>query len=103
MTQGAAARLRPVLLTTITTVVGLLPLAYGIGGSDPFIAPMALALGWGILFASPLTLVLVPCLYAISEDFSFIFNPRRRRTIRAARAAQLAAEAGPETVSGPPA
>lgn len=72
--QGAADRLRPVLLTTVTTVVGVLPLAYGIGGSDPFIAPMTLALGYGILFASPLTLGLVPCLYTIGEDFRRFFR-----------------------------
>ena len=72
VSQGAADRLRPVLLTTVTTVVGLLPLAYGVGGSDPFIAPMALALGYGILFATPLTLGLVPSLYAISDDLSRI-------------------------------
>jgi multidrug efflux pump subunit AcrB len=66
--QGAADRLRAVTLTTITTVVGLLPLAYGIGGSDPFIAPMALALGYGLLFATPLTLVLIPCLYVVRTD-----------------------------------
>ena len=70
--QGASDRLRAVLLTTITTVVGLLPLAYGVGGSDPFIAPMALAMGYGILFASPLTLGLVPCLYAVGEDLGRI-------------------------------
>jgi multidrug efflux pump subunit AcrB len=74
VSQGAADRLRPVLLTTVTTVVGVLPLAYGIGGSDPFIAPMALALGYGILFASPLTLGLVPCLYTIGEDFRRLFR-----------------------------
>jgi multidrug efflux pump subunit AcrB len=66
--QGAADRLRAVTLTTITTVVGLLPLAYGIGGSDPFIAPMALALGYGLLFATPLTLLLIPCLYIVRTD-----------------------------------
>jgi multidrug efflux pump subunit AcrB len=38
-------RLRPILLTSVTTVAGLLPMAYGIGGSDPFSAPMALAMG----------------------------------------------------------
>lgn len=78
VSDGAADRLRSVLLTTVTTVVGVLPLAYGIGGSDPFIAPMALALGYGILFASPLTLGLVPCLYAIGEDlrrfYRFVFR-----------------------------
>jgi len=53
-----------------------LPLAYGLGGSDPFIAPMALALGYGILFATPLTLILLPCLimiqYDIQRGFSYV-------------------------------
>ena len=61
-------RLRPILLTSITTVVGLLPMAYGVGGSDPFSAPMALAMGYGILFATPLTLILLPCLLLVQED-----------------------------------
>ena len=66
--EGASDRLRPVILTTLTTMVGLLPLAYGIGGSDPYMAPMALALGYGLLFATPLTLILVPCLYMVFHD-----------------------------------
>ncbi|MDH3389832.1 MAG: efflux RND transporter permease subunit, partial [Gammaproteobacteria bacterium] len=61
-------RLRPILLTSVTTVAGLLPMAYGIGGSDPFSAPMALAMGYGILFATPLTLILLPCLLLIQND-----------------------------------
>jgi multidrug efflux pump subunit AcrB len=66
--EGTANRLRAVILTTLTTVVGLLPLAYGFGGTDPFMAPAALALGYGLLFATPLTLVLVPCLYVVQND-----------------------------------
>jgi multidrug efflux pump subunit AcrB len=61
-------RLRPILLTSVTTVAGLLPMAYGIGGSDPFSAPMALAMGYGILFATPLTLILLPCLMMVQND-----------------------------------
>jgi len=61
-------RLRPILLTSVTTVAGLLPMAYGVGGSDPFSAPMALAMGYGILFATPLTLILLPCLLLIRGD-----------------------------------
>ena len=61
-------RLRPILLTSVTTVAGLLPMAYGVGGSDPFSAPMALAMGYGILFATPLTLILLPCLLLVQED-----------------------------------
>jgi len=72
--QGTTDRLRAVIMTTLTTVVGLLPLAYGIGGSDPFIAPMALALGYGLLFATPLTLVFVPSLYVVRTDIISLFK-----------------------------
>ncbi|MFC1481679.1 efflux RND transporter permease subunit [Candidatus Neomarinimicrobiota bacterium] len=66
--EGTSDRLRAVIMTTLTTVVGLLPLAYGLGGTDAFMAPMALALGYGLLFATPLTLVLVPCLFIAGND-----------------------------------
>jgi len=66
--QATTDRLRAIVLTTVSTVAGVLPLAYGIGGADPYMSPMALALGYGLLFATPLTLVLVPCLYIISDD-----------------------------------
>ncbi len=66
--EGTSSRLRPIILTSVTTVVGLMPTAYGFGGDDTFIAVMALALGYGILFATPLTLILLPCLYMIQHD-----------------------------------
>ena len=66
--QGAANRLRPVILTTVTTVAGLLPLTYGIGGEDTMMGPMAMAMGYGLLFATPVTLILLPCLYMIWAD-----------------------------------
>ena len=68
--EGTADRLRAILLTTVSTVAGLLPLAYGLGGADPYMGPMALALGWGLLFATPLTLVLVPCVFLIGDDIA---------------------------------
>lgn len=71
---GTANRLRAIILTTLTTVAGVLPLAYGIGGTDYFISPMALALGYGLLFATPLTLVLIPCLYMIWNDIGKLFR-----------------------------
>lgn len=74
VSQGTSDRLRAVVLTTISTVAGLLPLAYGIGGSDPYMSPMALALGWGLLFATPLTLLLIPCLYLIIDDIGKIWH-----------------------------
>jgi multidrug efflux pump subunit AcrB len=72
--KGASDRLRPVLLTSLTTVAGLLPLAYGIGGSDPYMAPMALALAYGLVFATPITMILVPCLYMVKVDFDRLFR-----------------------------
>lgn len=61
-------RLRAVVLTAATTVVGLLPTAYGWGGTDPFVAPMALALSWGLAFATLITLIVIPATLAASID-----------------------------------
>jgi len=68
--QAGRLRLRPVLLTTITTALGLTPTAYGIGGGDPFLRPMALTIVWGIICATALTLIVLPCLYAIIDDIT---------------------------------
>ncbi len=61
-------RLRAVLLTAVTTVVGLLPTAYGWGGYDPFVAPMALALAWGLAFSTLVTLITLPAVFAVGVD-----------------------------------
>lgn len=66
--EAASLRLRAVLLTTLTTVAGLLPTAYGIGGYDPFLVPMALSFAWGLAFATVLTLGLVPIFYSLVLD-----------------------------------
>ncbi|GAK58265.1 acriflavin resistance protein [Candidatus Vecturithrix granuli] len=71
---GTASRLRPIILTTLTTVAGLLPLVYGIGGEDIFMTPMAMSLGYGLLFATPITLILLPCLYMIGHDLKTLFT-----------------------------
>ncbi len=68
--KAGQMRLRPVLLTTITTVGGLSTVAYGIGGKDPFLVPMALAICWGIAFATALTLIIIPCIYSIVDDMA---------------------------------
>jgi len=66
--DGTTDRLRAIVMTTLTTVAGLLPLAYGWGGADPFVAPMALALGFGLFFATPLILIIIPSLYLINHE-----------------------------------
>ncbi|MCW7459194.1 efflux RND transporter permease subunit [Leptospira bandrabouensis] len=63
LVEAGSIRLRAVMLTTVTTVLGLLPTAYGIGGKDPFLVPMALAFGWGLAFATFITLIMVPVFY----------------------------------------
>ncbi len=61
----AQTRLRAVMLTTLTTVVAILPTAYGWAGYDAMLAEMMLALAWGLLFSTMITLLLVPALYSL--------------------------------------
>ena len=67
--KGTKDRLRAVVLTSLTTLAGIIPLAYGIGGTDYILQPMALALGYGLLFGTLMTLVLLPCLYLMNYEF----------------------------------
>lgn len=64
--QVAATRLRPVVVTTVTTVVGVLPTAYGLGGYDSLLAEMMLTMGWGLMIGTVITLVLIPAIYSFS-------------------------------------
>jgi multidrug efflux pump subunit AcrB len=68
--KAGQMRMRPVILTTITTVGGLSTVAYGIGGKDPFLVPMALTICWGLVFATILTLIVIPCIYSIVDDIA---------------------------------
>jgi len=72
--EAGRRRLRAVLLTATTTIVGLLPTAYGWGGMDPFVSPMALALSWGLVFATIVTLVAIPAMLAAGMDVSNFFR-----------------------------
>ena len=62
--RQSATRLRAVFLTTVTTVAGLLPTAYGVLGYDALLADMMLTLSWGLVFSMSVTLVLVPAIVA---------------------------------------
>ncbi|MFN0116988.1 MAG: efflux RND transporter permease subunit [Elusimicrobiota bacterium] len=68
--KAGAMRLRPIFASSITTLLGLFPTAYGWGGTEPFVAPMALALAWGLTLAMPMTLFLIPMAYVLLSDFS---------------------------------
>ena len=66
--QAGVRRFRPILLTTLTTFGGLAPMIFETSRQARFMIPMALSLGYGILFATIITLVLVPCLYMSLDD-----------------------------------
>lgn len=61
--NGTKSRVRPIVLTTITTVAGLIPLAYGLGGYDNYMSPMALVVGWGCVISMIVTLTVIPSIY----------------------------------------
>ncbi len=65
--NAGSKRFRAILLTTLTTFVGLLPLLFETSVQAQFVIPMALSLSFGILFASTITLLLIPCLYLVVE------------------------------------
>lgn len=62
-------RFRPIILTTLTTFGGLTPIILETSRQAAYLVPMAISLGFGIVFATAIILVLVPCLYMILEDF----------------------------------
>jgi len=69
LVKASGMRLRAVLVTSLTTISGLIPTAYGIGGQDAMLVPMTLAMAWGLTSGTILTLIWVPCAYAILEDW----------------------------------
>ena len=73
----AQTRLKAVILTTLTTVAGVLPTAYGFAGFDAMLAEMMLALAWGLVFGTVITLLLVPCMYAALLQWSEIFREQK--------------------------
>jgi len=74
--QAGVRRFRPILLTTLTTFGGLLPLIFEKSIQAQYIIPMAISLGFGILFSTAIVLVLVPCLYMILEDLQKPFQSK---------------------------
>ncbi len=61
-------RARPILLTTITTLLGISPLIFFVTGQTRFLSPMAVSLGFGLVFATVLILLILPCFYVVADD-----------------------------------
>ncbi len=66
--ESGQLRLRPIILTSLTTISGLLPMAFGIGGSSGMWAPLANVILFGLLISTGLTLFVIPCFLAILDD-----------------------------------
>ncbi len=68
LVKAPTIRLKPVMATSLTTMGGLFPTAYGVGGADAMLVPMTLAMAWGLTTGTLLTLIWIPSGYAIIED-----------------------------------
>ncbi|ACY17353.1 efflux RND transporter permease subunit [Haliangium ochraceum] len=74
--RAGLRRFRPIMLTTLTTFGGLVPIIFETSNQANHLIPMAISLGFGILFATGLILLLVPCLYLILEDLAGAFGAK---------------------------
>jgi multidrug efflux pump subunit AcrB len=77
--RAGIARFRPILLTTLTTFAGLTPLMLEKSVQAQFLIPMAISVAWGVVFATGITLLVVPCGYLILDDIGSLL-PRARQT-----------------------
>ena len=73
--DAAIQRFRPIMLTTLTTFGGLAPMIFETSRQARFLIPMAISLGYGIVFATVITLVIVPSVYLIIDDVRKLFAP----------------------------
>ncbi len=71
--EASSERFRPILVTTMTTMAGMVPTAYAIGGSDPLLIPMTLSLAWGLGFGTFGSLIFIPA------SFSAYYKLRGRK------------------------
>jgi multidrug efflux pump subunit AcrB len=76
--EAGLRRFRPILLTTMTTFAGLMPIIFETSLQAAYLIPMAVSLGFGIVFATALILFVVPCLYLALDDLMGAIDTRRR-------------------------
>ncbi|WP_338366052.1 efflux RND transporter permease subunit [uncultured Pseudoalteromonas sp.] len=78
--EAGCARFRAILLTSITTFAGVLPIMFETSLQAKFVIPMAVSLGFAVMFATLITLILVPCLYIILGDIGAVFKNAFQKT-----------------------
>lgn len=77
VTDAGQRRFRPILLTSLTTFFGLMPMIFETSVQAQFLIPMAISLGFGIMFATGITLLLIPTLYLVLEDVRALFGMKK--------------------------
>jgi len=76
--QAGQQRIRPIIMTSLTTVLALLPLTFGFGESATLRSPMALAVIGGLVTSTILTLIIIPCVYDILDRVRILFISKNR-------------------------
>ena len=79
--QGATDRFRPIILTSVTTFVGLVPIMLETSVQAQFLIPMVVSLSFGVMFATGVTLVLVPALYLLGDDIGRFLSHATQREL----------------------
>mgnify|MGYP002624223323 CR=1 FL=1 len=93
-TTAARSRLRPILMTTLTTVIGMLPLALGRGEGSEMWHSLGITVAWGLTFSTIVTLILIPTIYCI-----FATRQERRQQRKAAEERERLRMENPEIIS----
>lgn len=88
MTEACMSRLRPILMTTLTTVLGMIPMAIGTGEGSEMWRSLGITVSWGLTISSLVTLVIIPTIYT-----SFVEGANKRKARKAARKAKKLATA----------
>lgn len=77
--KSGSERFRAIILTSLTTFMGLMPIVFERSLQAQVVIPMAISLAFGILFATVITLLLIPALYMILDDFKSLFKRKKKR------------------------
>ena len=79
LTNAGVDRFRPIVLTSLTTFIGLLPVLFEQSTQAAFLIPMAISLSFGVLFSSGVTLIMVPCAYLSGHSLGEFFRQTGQR------------------------
>jgi multidrug efflux pump subunit AcrB len=79
--EAGVRRFRPIVLTTLTTFFGLMPMMFETSRQARFLIPMAISLAFGVLFATFITLFLVPVFYSVLNDLMVLFGQQKREVM----------------------